>query len=123
MFQCSAPLVATLLLGEVFIDSALNKHKNFIVLGKQVAMKKIAFSNTYIHVFFLCLIIAVTPYFLMLISFAVWMVPVFIAICLIDYYKGTVIRKKAGLVLASMFLASLIGLGIMYLINLSYQNS
>jgi hypothetical protein len=86
-------------------------------------MKKLTFSNTHIHVFLLCLVISVTPYFIMLISFEFWMVPVFIATCLIDYYKGTVIRKKAGLALAAMFFASIIGLGIMYLFHLYYQNS
>lgn len=86
-------------------------------------MKRLAFQNPYIHVFLLCLIIAVTPYFPILISFTVKMVPVFIVICLFDYFKGTVIRKKAGLILASMFLASIIGLVIMYLINLPFQNS
>ncbi len=81
-------------------------------------MKKLAFSNFYIHVFLLCLMISVTPYFIMLISFEFWMLPVFIVTCLIDYYKGTVIRKKVGLALATMFFASIIGLGIMYLIHL-----
>jgi cytochrome c oxidase assembly protein Cox11 len=85
-------------------------------------MNKLSVSNAHIHVFLFSLIVAVTPYFILLISLAVWMVPVFIIICLIDYINGTVIRKKTGLALASMFLASIIGLGIMYLTNLTYQN-
>ncbi len=117
----SAPITPNPMLGEVFIDNVRNKRKIFILLRKQAVMNKFAISNTHIHVFLLCLIVAVTPYFILLISFAVWMVPVFIIICLIDYIKGTVMRKKAGLALASMFLASIIGLGIMYLINM-YQN-
>lgn len=81
-------------------------------------MNKVMLSGIHIHVFLFCLIIAVTPYFMSLIAFAIWLVPIFIIVCVIDYFKGTRMRKKAGLILASMFLASIIGLGILYFANL-----
>ena len=82
-------------------------------------MNKAIKSLNPVHVFLFCSVIAVIPFFLFaLIASTLWLVPVFIVICLIDYFRGTDMRKKAGLILAAILLASIFGFIISYLTQL-----
>lgn len=67
-------------------------------------------------IFLGCLLIAMVPSFFFCYLVALFfLVNVFLVICIIDFIKKTQMRKDAGIILDSMFVAAIVALGIHYL--------
>lgn len=62
--------------------------------------------------------IATTPFFFCYLVVLFFLIPCFVAICIIDFVRKTQMRKEAGLILAFMFVAAIVALGIFYLKSL-----
>ena len=82
-------------------------------------MNRVFGAPIHIHAFFITLILALFPKLLFsLVALAIWLVPIFALLFLYDNFKGTVIRKATGLIIASIILSTITGLLISYFIHL-----
>jgi hypothetical protein len=66
--------------------------------------------------FFLgCLFIASTSFIFCYLAILFFLFPCFLVVCIIDLVKKTRLRKNAGLLLATMYVAGIVALVIFYL--------
>lgn len=71
-----------------------------------------------IPVFLGCLLIALLPsLFFWYLATLMILTKIFVVICVIDYIRKSRMRKNIGLILASMFLAAIAALSILYFTN------